>query len=70
MLGAGSVLGVDIDSAALDICQQNLEEFDIDNVDLVKTNVVDVDSIIKDKVDVVVMNPPFGTKHNKGWCIF
>jgi len=66
MLGAGSVLGVDIDSAALDICQQNLEEFDIDNVDLVKTSVVDVDSIVKDKVDVVVMNPPFGTKHNKG----
>ncbi len=70
MLGAGSVLGVDIDSAALDICQQNLDEFDINNVDLVKTNVVDVDSIIKDKVDVVVMNPPFGTKHNKGWCSF
>jgi len=66
MLGAGSVLGVDIDSDALDICQQNLEEFDIDNVDLVNTSVVDIDSVVREKVEVVVMNPPFGTKHNKG----
>ena len=66
MLGAGAVIGVDIDPDALDICQQNLEAFDIDNVDLVNTSVREVDSVIRDKVEVVVMNPPFGTKHNKG----
>jgi len=66
MLGAGAVIGVDIDPDALDVCQQNLEAFDMDNVDLVNTSVRQIDSVMRDKVEVVVMNPPFGTKHNKG----
>eukprot|EP00088_Acartia_fossae_P017872 TRINITY_DN2022_c6_g1_i2.p1 TRINITY_DN2022_c6_g1~~TRINITY_DN2022_c6_g1_i2.p1 ORF type:complete len:212 (-),score=23.11 TRINITY_DN2022_c6_g1_i2:587-1222(-) len=66
MLGAGNVLGVDIDQSALDTCQQNIEAFDIDNIDLVNASVDSVDRVVDGKVDVVVMNPPFGTKHNKG----
>jgi len=66
MLGAGTVLGLDLDPDALDTCQQNLEAFDIDNVDLVNGNVTDADQILRQKFEVVVMNPPFGTKHNKG----
>eukprot|EP00088_Acartia_fossae_P039577 TRINITY_DN41205_c0_g1_i1.p1 TRINITY_DN41205_c0_g1~~TRINITY_DN41205_c0_g1_i1.p1 ORF type:complete len:211 (+),score=64.29 TRINITY_DN41205_c0_g1_i1:359-991(+) len=66
MLGAGSVLGLDIDTDALDTCQQNLEAFDIDNVDLVQSSVLAADNLLREKVEVVVMNPPFGTKHNKG----
>jgi len=66
MLGAATVLGLDLDADALDTCQQNLEAFDIDNVDLVNGNVVDADMILRQKSDVVIMNPPFGTKHNKG----
>jgi len=66
MLGAATVLGLDLDPDALDTCQQNLEAFDIDNVDLVNGNVTDADLILRQKFDVVVMNPPFGTKHNKG----
>jgi len=66
MLGAGTVLGLDLDPDALDTCQQNLEAFDIDNVDLVNGNVTEADLILRQKFDVVIMNPPFGTKHNKG----
>jgi len=66
MLGAATVLGLDLDPDALDTCQQNLEAFDIDNVDLVNGNVTDADQILRQKFDVVIMNPPFGTKHNKG----
>jgi len=66
MLGAATVLGLDLDPDALDTCQQNLEAFDIDNVDLVNGNVTDADLILRQKFDVVIMNPPFGTKHNKG----
>jgi predicted RNA methylase len=66
MLGAASVLGVDIDADALDTCQQNLEAFEMDSVDLVNMSVASADEGLRNKFDVVVMNPPFGTKHNKG----
>lgn len=66
MLGAGCVTGVDIDPQALDTFQENLEDFDIDNVDLLNASAKDVDAILNQKFEVVVMNPPFGTKHNKG----
>lgn len=67
MLGAGSVTGVDLDPEALVTARQNLEDFDIDNVDLVNLDVRQVDRLLRpDSFDVVIMNPPFGTKHNKG----
>jgi len=66
MLGAASVTGLDIDPDALDICQQNIIDFEIDNMDLVLGGMAEASSMFREKFDVVVMNPPFGTKHNKG----
>ena len=66
MLGAGAVTGVDIDPDALDTFQQNIVDFDMENVDLVNIDVNEVDKVLKQKFEVVIMNPPFGTKHNKG----
>ncbi|XP_071102017.1 rRNA N(6)-adenosine-methyltransferase METTL5-like [Haliotis cracherodii] len=69
MLGAGSVVGVDVDDDALQVCQQNVEEFEMDNLDLIQQ---DIRSLAKNtcnlhkKFDTVIMNPPFGTKHNAG----
>ncbi|XP_067649865.1 rRNA N6-adenosine-methyltransferase METTL5-like isoform X2 [Haliotis asinina] len=69
MLGAGAVVGVDIDDDALQVCQQNMEEFEIENIDLVRQ---DIRSLAENtchlhkKFDTVIMNPPFGTKHNAG----
>ncbi len=60
---------MDIDPDALDVCSSNLEEFEISNVDLVLGDVKQLaatDVIFREKFDTVVMNPPFGTKHNKG----
>ncbi|XP_023329741.1 methyltransferase-like protein 5 [Eurytemora carolleeae] len=66
MLGAGAVTGVDIDPEALDTFQQNIVDFDMENVDLVNIGVKEVDKVLRQKFEVVIMNPPFGTKHNKG----
>ena len=40
MLGAGHVTGFDLDADALDIARQNFAQFEIDNYDLVQTDVV------------------------------
>jgi len=66
MLGAGHVTGFDIDMDALELFQQNIAEFEIDNVDIVNSDVKNIDCGERRKFDTVVMNPPFGTKHNKG----
>ena len=62
-------VGFDIDEDALDVCRTNLEEFEIDNVDLVQCDISNLDpedSKWQKKFHTVIMNPPFGTKHNKG----
>jgi predicted RNA methylase len=70
MLGAGYVLGVDIDEDALDICSSNLEDFEINTVDLLATDVRQLlsphNKHLHKIFDTAVMNPPFGTKHNQG----
>lgn len=70
ILGAGSVVGFDIDSEALSTCRQNIEEFEIDNVDLVQCDISELakesNSRLHKKFDTVVLNPPFGTKRNWG----
>ncbi|XP_069472276.1 rRNA N6-adenosine-methyltransferase METTL5 isoform X2 [Ambystoma mexicanum] len=67
MLGAGMCLGIDIDDDALEIFKTNADEFELSNIDLIQ---FDVCSLPPDKmvniVDTVIMNPPFGTKHNQG----
>jgi len=66
MLGADFVTGFDIDPDALAIFQQNIEEFEMDNLELVNLDTRNIGPDWKGRVDTVVMNPPFGTKHNKG----
>jgi len=66
MLGAGAVTGFDVDQDALEQFQGNISDFEMDNIDLVN---MDIESLKEDwtnKFDTVIMNPPFGTKHNKG----
>ncbi|CAL1526129.1 unnamed protein product [Lymnaea stagnalis] len=72
MLGAGYVLGIDVDEDALETCYNNLCEFEMNSVDLMASDVRCLlgpdpkSSQLFKKFDTVVMNPPFGTKHNEG----
>lgn len=69
MLGAGSVVGFDVDPEALETCRSNAEEFEVDNLELVKCDVsrLSEESMgLGKKFDTVVLNPPFGTKRNWG----
>ena len=67
MLGAASVTGIDIDEDALAIAQQNVTDFEMEeSIELVVGSMAQAGNMFREKFDVVVMNPPFGTKHNKG----
>ncbi|CAG8486244.1 87_t:CDS:2 [Paraglomus brasilianum] len=59
-------IGLDIDSSALAIAQENITDFEF-YVDLIQTDIV-TDPLLgfRGNVDTIVMNPPFGTKNNKG----
>ena len=61
MMGATTVLGVDVDEEALDIAWVNKKKMDIENVDLIMADVQSLDLNVK--LDTVVMNPPFGTRN-------
>ncbi|XP_048835564.1 rRNA N6-adenosine-methyltransferase METTL5 [Brienomyrus brachyistius] len=67
VLNAGLCVGFDIDQEALGIFKKNMEEFELTNIDMVQSDVcsLELDSYTK-RYDTVIMNPPFGTKHNKG----
>jgi len=66
MLGAGFVTGFDVDPDALDLVNENKDDFEVDNIDCVNIDIKNIGEGWKDCFDTVVMNPPFGTKHNKG----
>jgi len=66
MLGAGFVTGFDVDPDALDLVNENKEDFEVDNIDCVNIDIKNIGEGWNDRFDTVVMNPPFGTKHNKG----
>ncbi|XP_060572405.1 rRNA N6-adenosine-methyltransferase METTL5-like [Ruditapes philippinarum] len=70
MLGAKKVTALDIDEDALAICKQNIEEFEMENIEVEQHDVTALESEVmerlKGNVDTVIMNPPFGTKHNAG----
>lgn len=67
MLGAGLCVGFDIDPDALSIFSSNVDNLDIRNVDAVQCDVLkDLPGRWKKQFDTVIMNPPFGTKHNQG----
>lgn len=63
LLNAEICVGFDIDPDALAICKENVENFDIDNIE---TILCDVTSYLPGRFhqffDCVIMNPPFGTK--------
>ncbi|KAL0963824.1 hypothetical protein UPYG_G00314100 [Umbra pygmaea] len=67
MLEAGLCVGFDIDDNALEIFKRNTEEFELTNIDLIQSDISSLgsDSYAK-RFDTVIMNPPFGTKHNPG----
>jgi len=59
LLGAERVLFVDTDDSALALLKKNLESLDIDSgFDILHSDISD----FKESVDVVLENPPFGTR--------
>ncbi|XP_004081795.1 methyltransferase-like protein 5 [Oryzias latipes] len=67
MLDAGLCVGFDIDSDALDIFRRNAEEFEIPSLDLIQCDLCCLNAeVYANRFDTVIMNPPFGTKHNQG----
>lgn len=60
-------IGFEIDEDALEIFRRNAEEFELSNVDLLQCDLCHLDvEAYEQKFDTVIMNPPFGTKHNQG----
>ena len=62
LLGAQRVIGVDVQSKALKVCQRNLKAR-LEIQDTITWVLGDVSSLeLRANVDTVVTNPPFGTK--------
>uniref|UniRef100_A0A914ENB7 Methyltransferase-like protein 5 n=1 Tax=Acrobeloides nanus TaxID=290746 RepID=A0A914ENB7_9BILA len=69
LLGCSATIGLDIDMDALKICQQNIESMSLESVcDIVNMDIIQSRSTSRmdKKFDLIVMNPPFGTKNNSG----
>ncbi|KAG5283662.1 hypothetical protein AALO_G00044570 [Alosa alosa] len=67
VLDAGLCVGFEIDEDAVDIFKGNVEEFELSNMDVVQCDVCSLETMsFAKKFDTVIMNPPFGTKHNQG----
>ena len=63
ILGACHVIGVDLDSDALEIARENIDEFeDHLPIDLVQSSVQALILQPRIQADTVIMNPPFGTR--------
>ncbi|KAE9417089.1 hypothetical protein Angca_006449, partial [Angiostrongylus cantonensis] len=61
------ILGFEIDEHALAICKENLKNLEIEHCcELVNSDVLQISNSLHGQFDVVVMNPPFGTKSNVG----
>lgn len=66
MLGAGHVIGFEIDPDALEIQSRNCSDIEL-FVEAVQCDVLQyLPGRFEGYFDTVVMNPPFGTKHNAG----
>uniref|UniRef100_A0A8C0EIN6 Methyltransferase-like protein 5 n=1 Tax=Bubo bubo TaxID=30461 RepID=A0A8C0EIN6_BUBBB len=66
MLGAGLCVRFDIGADALEIFNSNIEDFELTNINMVQCDVCSLSDSMSETFDTVIMNPPFGTKHNKG----
>ena len=63
ILGACHVIGVDVDSDALEIARDNIDEFDDPlPIDLIQSSVQALVLQPRFLADTVIMNPPFGTR--------
>lgn len=66
VLNAALVIGFDIDPSALEIFKNNMENHELSNVDAILCDVTKIPQSFDKQFDTVIMNPPFGTKHNAG----
>ena len=69
LLGATKVIGIDIDKCSIDVMMENVKEMELEGT--VATKQADItclnaSDLAVEHIDVVVMNPPFGTKLNNG----
>lgn len=65
--GAAFCIGFDIDDKALEIARGNKEDIELENVDFIQCDVTNLSNSRWYKAfDTVLLNPPFGTKGNKG----
>ncbi|RGB31221.1 S-adenosyl-L-methionine-dependent methyltransferase [Rhizophagus diaphanus] len=66
LLDSNYNLALDIDNDALQIAKENCSEFEID-VEFILADLISTSTDhLQNKVDTIVMNPPFGTKNNEG----
>lgn len=69
ILNASLVTGFEIDLDAMDIYIENREMYDLNNIDVICCDIIKQHELMKNfykKFDTVILNPPFGTKHNAG----
>ncbi|EDW76748.1 uncharacterized protein Dwil_GK20179 [Drosophila willistoni] len=70
LLGADLTIGFEIDGDAIDVFRGNIDDMELPNVDCVRTDVLQLQTEGIGRwgkvFDTIVMNPPFGTKHNAG----
>ncbi|KAI4458900.1 hypothetical protein MML48_6g00006199 [Holotrichia oblita] len=66
VLEAAFVIGFEIDPDAIDIYLDNIGDEDMLNADVICCDVRSIPSRFDKFFDTVIMNPPFGTKHNQG----
>lgn len=66
VMGAQSVVGVEIDPEAMEVASRNIDQYDLDDECALLLGDVTALPLRERSADVVVMNPPFGTKKNKG----
>ena len=70
LYGCNDITLFDIDDDAIDIAYENIESLGIENkIQIVKIDVRQMKDIIsiKKKFDLVITNPPFGIRSNKGY---
>lgn len=65
LMGAGHVTAFDIDSTALGLASENAERLEVNTIDFCQADMINPKFVAgtgERVFDVVVMNPPFGTK--------
>lgn len=69
LLNARFVTGFELDLDAIEIYQENNEMHEMNNIEVICCDIIKQRALMKrfyKQFDTVIMNPPFGTKHNAG----